>query len=83
MFAFLAMVAMAAETPDPPPVRQPVPDPPPVKSAGRVVPPGSHAHIRIDGTWIIHGDENIGRADAHRGVAWPWPKAAFPGQRVP
>lgn len=84
MLTFFALVAMAADsTPDPPPVRNAVPDPPAVVSALRIVPPGHHAHQRTDGTIIIHSDSNHGNADAHRGVPWPWPKTAFPGQRVP
>jgi hypothetical protein len=47
-----------------------------------VVPRGSHAHTRIDGSVFIHGDENLGKAAPHAGVALPWPKTALPGQTV-
>lgn len=56
----------------------------PAKVSSRtVVPAGMHAHVRADGTVIVHGDENVGNPVAHTGVPWPWPKAAVGGQFVP
>lgn len=54
-----------------------------VKQSLTVVPPGHHAHVTTDGRTIVHGDWNYGNPAAHAGVAYPWPKVAFPGQAVP
>jgi hypothetical protein len=48
-----------------------------------VVPAGHHAHRKIDGSIVIHGDWNYGSASAHQGIARPWPKIAVAGQTVP
>lgn len=46
------------------------------------VPPGYHAHRTTDGRVIVHGNENLGNADAHEGVAHPWIRIAEGGQTV-
>lgn len=47
-----------------------------------VVPSGMHAHQTIDGRTIIHGNENLGSASAHMGIASPWIRTAEAGQTV-
>ena len=61
---------------------QPKVVPVPAKTAPTVVPPGMHAHRKLDGTIIVHGNENLGNAQAHEGIAHPWPRIAEAGQTV-
>lgn len=60
----------------------PVVKPQPIVSNSVVVPAGSHAHTTIDGKVIIHGNENLGNAAAHQGIAYPWIRTAEAGQVV-
>jgi len=46
------------------------------------IPPGYHAHTRTDGSVFIHGNENVGNAEAHAGVERPWPKTGVAGDTV-
>lgn len=55
---------------------------PAASAVASVVPLGFHAHTKIDGTTIVHSDDNFGSASAHAGVALPWPKTAFAGQTI-
>lgn len=48
-----------------------------------VVPPGMHAHRRVDGSVFVHGPESHGDPHAHAGVAPPWVQIATAGQYVP
>lgn len=64
---------------DPPTMVQKVQTAP---KALQVVPPGHHAHVRLDGTVVIHGNENLGNAAAHAGIARPWVRTAEAGQVV-
>jgi hypothetical protein len=48
-----------------------------------VVPPGHHAHVKQDGTVIVHGNENMGNHEAHAGIAYPYVRIAEAGQPVP
>ncbi len=52
-------------------------------AAPAVVPPGMHAHVRADGSVIVHADSNYGDPVAHAGIVWPWVKTATAGQPVP
>jgi len=58
----------------------------PVKSATNsgtaVVPAGHHAHRYPDGTTLIHGNDNLGKAAPHAGLAYPWTRIAEAGQTV-
>lgn len=51
-------------------------------AATTVVPPGMHAHRTEDGRIIVHGNENLGNAAAHQGIAHPWIRVAEAGQSV-
>lgn len=53
------------------------------KTPLQVIPPGYHAHRRIDGTVLIHADDNNGDSNAHAGVASPWVQIAGAGDKVP
>lgn len=54
----------------------------PQSYGGTVVPSGMHAHTTYDGRTIIHGNENLGSASAHVGIAPPWVRTAEAGQTV-
>lgn len=47
-----------------------------------VIPAGQHAHRTTDGRTIIHGNENMGNAAAHQGIAYPWIRTGEAGQTV-
>lgn len=55
---------------------------PVVRSTSVVVPPGHHAHETVTGEVIIHGNENMGSAAAHAGIARPWVRIAEAGEVV-
>lgn len=88
--------ALKARLTTPPPARvvasaavAPVVTPPPVPvritqaSFSGVVPPGMHAHRRVDGSVFVHGPESHGDPHAHAGVAPPWVQIAQAGEYVP
>lgn len=88
--------ALKARLTTPPPARvvasaavAPVVTPPPVPvritqaSFSGIVPPGMHAHRRVDGSVFVHSHANLNDPAAHAGVAPPWVQIAQAGEYVP
>lgn len=57
------------------------PQPKEPEQKSNLIPPGYHAHRRIDGTVIVHKDNSD--AASHAGVASPWVQIAGAGEPVP